>query len=125
MGRRMGRWAALAAVAVIVAGCGGGGPRGGQPAAPAEGAITVTETEWAIRFPGTPLKAGKATLVIRNEGTIEHNFVIQGLGVEVDAIPAGGSRQVTVDLRPGTYEVVCNIPGHLEAGMKTTITVAP
>jgi len=121
----MGRWVALAAVAVLAASCGGGAPRGQQPAAPAAGAVTVTETEWAIAFPSTTLKAGKTTLVIKNQGTIEHNFVIEGLGVEVDAIPAGASREVTVDLRPGTYQVVCNIPGHLEAGMKTTITVAP
>jgi len=31
--------------------------------------------------------------------------------------------EVQVDLRPGTYQVVCNVAGHKDAGMVGTIVV--
>jgi len=33
------------------------------------------------------------------------------------------SSSATVTLKPGTYTILCDIPGHEEAGMKTTLTV--
>ena len=112
-------------LAAVVAACGGGGQQGGgQPSGTAPGAgITVSEKEWTIEFPTKTLKAGTVKLVVKNDGTIEHNFIIEEAKVEVDAIQPGSSKEVTVDLKPGTYTVLCNIAGHQEAGMKTTITV--
>jgi len=112
-------------LAAVVAACGGGGQQGGgQPSGTAPGAgITVSEKEWMIEFPTKTLKAGTVKLVVKNDGTIEHNFIIEEAKVEVDAIQPGSSKEVTVDLKPGTYTVLCNIAGHQEAGMKTTITV--
>lgn len=111
-------------IALVAAACGGGGGQQGGTSGDA-GTITVSEKEWAITFPSSSIKAGKVKLVIRNEGTIEHNFVIENAGVEVDAIQPGQSKEVTAQLKPGTYTVVCNIPGHAEAGMKVTLTVTP
>lgn len=126
----MRRWISLGAVVVLAAAfaaaCGGGGqPGGGQPSGTAEGsAVTVTEKEWTIQFASGTLRPGKVKLLIKNEGTIEHNFIIEEANFEIDAIPPGTTKEVTVDLKPGTYTVLCNIAGHQEAGMKTTITVA-
>jgi uncharacterized cupredoxin-like copper-binding protein len=112
-------------VALVAASCGGGKPSGEQPGGPTSGAaVTVSEKEWTINLSSPTVKAGPVKLVIKNEGSIEHNFVIEGANVEVQAIQAGTSKEVTVTLKPGTYTVVCNIPGHQEAGMKTTLTVA-
>lgn len=38
--------------------------------------------------------------------------------------PAGGISQVTLDLPAGTYEVVCNLPGHYASGMYARLVVA-
>ena len=124
MRRRIGLGAVIL-LAAVVAACGGGGQQGGgQPSGTAPGAgITVSEKEWTIEFPTKTLKAGTVKLVVKNDGTIEHNFIIEEAKVEVDAIQPGSSKEVTVDLKPGTYTVLCNIAGHQEAGMKTTITV--
>jgi uncharacterized cupredoxin-like copper-binding protein len=38
-------------------------------------------------------------------------------------IPVGAERRTTFDAPAGTYEFVCAIPGHGQAGMKGTLTV--
>ena len=42
---------------------------------------------------------------------------------EVSELDPGKSGELTVDMKPGTYMIFCNVPGHLGAGMWTTITV--
>jgi len=117
---------AVLLVSLVAASCGGGGgkPSGEQPSGPSAGAaaVTVSEKEWSITF-STALKAGPLKLTIKNEGSIEHNFIIKEANVEVDSIQPGKSKEVTVTLKPGTYTVMCNIAGHAEAGMQTSIKV--
>ena len=42
---------------------------------------------------------------------------------EVSELDPGKSGELTVDMKPGSYILFCNVPGHLGAGMWTTITV--
>ncbi len=123
MYRRMWVGVAVLLVSLVAASCGGGGgkPSGEQPSAGA--AVTVSEKEWSITFSSAALKAGPLKLTIKNDGSIEHNFIIKEANVEVDSIQPGQSKQVTVTLKAGTYTVMCNIAGHAEAGMQTSIKV--
>ena len=41
-----------------------------------------------------------------------------------DGIDPGGLSWTTLQLRPGTYEMLCNIPGHYGAGMYRTLVVS-
>jgi len=41
---------------------------------------------------------------------------------EVSELDPGKSGSLTVTLKPGTYLLYCNVPGHYMAGMWTTIT---
>lgn len=41
-----------------------------------------------------------------------------------DGIDPGAIGWVTLDLSPGAYELVCNLPGHYAAGMYTRLTVS-
>ncbi len=127
MYRRMWVSVAVLLVSLVAASCGGGGgkPSGEQPSGPSAGAaaVTVTEKEWSITFSTAALKAGPLKLTLKNEGSIEHNFIIKEANVEVDSIQPGKSKEVTVTLKPGTYTVMCNIAGHAEAGMQTSIKV--
>lgn len=41
----------------------------------------------------------------------------------VDGIASGNVARVTLDLAPGRYEVLCNLPGHYRAGMWSTLVV--
>lgn len=114
-------------VGLTAAACGPGRPSGGPGAGPGgtAGSVAVSEKEWTIAFPSSPIKAGRITFMVKNEGAIEHNFVIEAAGLQIDAIQPGQTKQASVTLKAGTYEVLCNIPGHKEAGMKTTLTVTP
>ena len=45
-------------------------------------------------------------------------------GAHVGAhVPAGEKATVTVRLKPGNYALVCNLPGHYDAGMHANLTV--
>lgn len=44
---------------------------------------------------------------------------------EVSELDPGASGSLTVDLKPGKYVLICNVPGHFAAGMWTEFTVKP
>jgi uncharacterized cupredoxin-like copper-binding protein len=87
--------------------------------------VVLREFEYAPN----PLKvtAGKVRFLLRNRGTVEHDFMIPGLMGHVDhakhLVKPGQSRVVEVNLKPGVYEAVCTVSGHKEAGMRMTIEV--
>ena len=58
----------------------------------------------------------------------KHTRVIESrlrrLGEIADLAP-GKSGKLTLNLKPGTYVLFCNEPGHYQDGMSTTLTVAP
>jgi uncharacterized cupredoxin-like copper-binding protein len=93
-------------------------------AKPAATRVPVTETEFKIALRSTKLKAGKITFEVKNDGKIEHDLAIKGMDEKTKLIPAGGSDDLTVTLKPGTYELYCSVPGHEEAGMKLEVTVS-
>ena len=87
--------------------------------------VTATETEFKIALPKTAIAAGSYSFDVKNDGKIDHDFVIKGNGVDekTPTIGAGESATLDVDLKPGTYDVYCSIPGHKQAGMDLKLTV--
>jgi uncharacterized cupredoxin-like copper-binding protein len=63
------------------------------------------------------------TVNLRNEGAAAHNFSIDALDISVDLAP-GATKQVVINAPAGEYEFYCDVPGHKEAGMVGTLTVA-
>lgn len=45
--------------------------------------------------------------------------------IDIDDIPPGRSVRKVVTLPPGTYEMLCNQPGHYAQGMHTAFSVTP
>lgn len=100
---------------------GGGGNEAPAPAG--DNAINAVEKDFAIALDKTTIKAGSITFNIKNNGASPHNIAIKELNKASDNIDGGKSGSVAVDLKPGTYTVICNIPGHEQLGMKVTLTV--
>ena len=71
--------------------------------------------------------AGKVTIDFSNPASFGHNFTIAtSSGKVLGATPtfSGGTKSITVDLKPGTYTYYCSVPGHRQAGMQGTLTVS-
>jgi plastocyanin len=69
--------------------------------------------------------AGKLLVKSLNKASIGHDIAIEGNGVNQggQVVSSGGTSQVTVSLKPGTYQFLCTVPGHAAAGMKGVLTV--
>jgi plastocyanin len=71
-------------------------------------------------------KAGTVTITMTNMSPLEHNVTIEQSGKVLGATPTfkGGSKTLTLDLKPGKYTFFCSVPGHRQAGMEGTLTVS-
>lgn len=87
--------------------------------------VTVKEVEFKIEMPHT-LPAGKTTFKVENKGKIIHNFEIKGNGIDKvfgSVLQPDGTRDLTVNLKPGMYKVWCPVGQHAQAGMKLQLQV--
>jgi plastocyanin len=84
------------------------------------------EGELAYNTKSLSAKAGKVSIDFTNMASLQHNVTIESsTGAILGATPtfAGGSKTLTLDLKPGTYKFFCSVPGHRMAGMEGTLTV--
>ena len=80
-----------------------------------------------LRFAKTSLtaKAGEVSIEFSNRSPLPHNLTIASGSTVLGATPTfnGGSKTLTLKLKPGTYKFYCSVPGHREAGMEGTLEV--
>lgn len=89
--------------------------------------VEVTLVDFDIDMP-TTRRAGSTVFAVTNEGTGEHNFEIEGQGIEQEFpqnLMAGETRTMQVDLQPGTYIVYCPVADHRSRGMEMELSVEP
>jgi plastocyanin len=84
--------------------------------------------EGELKYNTTSLtaKAGNVSIDFTNMASLAHNLTIESSsGTQVGATPTfqGGSKTLSVNLKPGTYKFFCTVPGHRQAGMEGTLTV--
>jgi uncharacterized cupredoxin-like copper-binding protein len=137
----------VSALALVVA-CGGGSGSSARPSAAASGGagttITAQEKEFSIALGQATAPSGSVTFNVTHAGTVVHEFVVvdtdtgaaqlpQASGEvdesaltvvdEVEDLQPGTTETLQVDLDPGHYVVICNIPGHYAGGMHADLTV--
>ena len=117
----------LAALALLVAGCGGGDEPGRTVTAPASGAVRVVAKEYSFD-PSEIVVRGRRTLRVTlvNEGSLAHNLKLMEGGEELSgtpSFPGGESRSVRLRVARGSYEFICTVGDHAELGMKGTLKV--
>lgn len=139
--------AGLLLLPFALAACGGSsGSSSTTPPAPAQAATTSTTgdstpaptTHSAIKLADDPngglkfnttsltAKAGKITIDFTNSAPLAHNVTIaSSSGAVLGATPTfqGGTKPLTLNLKPGTYTFYCSVPGHRQAGMHGTLVV--
>lgn len=116
-----------------------------EPAASSGSTVTVElgkASEYAVAPSVDSVPAGPVTFKVDNGGTMMHELVVvktaktpaqlaepdgtanesESVGEAAD-IEAGASKSVTLNLKPGHYVLLCNLPGHYKAGMYTEFTV--
>ncbi len=145
--RRVAGACALGLLTFSLAACGGADDTAATGAT-AGNALAVTlggAQEFSVNPASSTVKAGKITFTATNSGKVLHEMIVVALtpgqdlasitkadgsaneaaaAGEAADIEAGVSKSVTIDLKPGTYALICNQPGHFAGGMKTTITVS-
>jgi uncharacterized cupredoxin-like copper-binding protein len=110
--------------------------------------VDVTLTEFQVQLSTTDIPAGPVTFNVRNDGTVEHEFVVfkaddaedalptDDEGTEVDEddpslqsvgeledVEVGSSKSFDATLEAGDYVAICNVPGHYGSGMHIHFTV--
>jgi uncharacterized cupredoxin-like copper-binding protein len=124
------------------------GPTGASATGGGGSTVDATEKDFAIGVDPATATAGTVDFEISNAGPSVHEFVVfqtdlapdqlpvnddgtvneEGKGVthidEVEDIAVGATESLSVDLDAGNYVLICNLPGHYQAGMHTAFTVA-
>ena len=111
--------AGSSATTVTEAAGGGGGAASGKT-------IDVTLKDFSITLAGgSSVQPGTYTFVVTNQGPSDHNLTVNGPGVSNQATPTfgTGTKDLTVTLKSGTYDLYCSVPGHKALGMDTKLTV--
>ncbi len=109
--------------------------------------IDVVEQDYTITLDTNSVDNGKITFHITNQSdATTHEFVVFKTDLaedklpvdegevnedadsldhidEVEDIEAGKTKDLTVDLEPGHYVLICNITGHYQMGMHATLQV--
>ena len=126
-------------LALVAAACDGDG---------SEADVTVTLHDDGIELSTSSAAAGELSFEGVNAGSTTHEFEVfvvpEGVDAndlpmdgdvatadetlevvdEIEDIAPGTSATLSLNLDPGTYAVICNLPGHYANGMHTTFEVA-
>ena len=121
-------------------------PRGKAPLGGT--AVNGIEKQWVVGIDLDVVKAGPVTFTFKNIGTIPHEMLVVRTDLPVGGLPVDPTTrrfneespawevldeiseyspdeidELTLDLEPGNYQLVCNIEGHYKAGMATAFQV--
>jgi len=71
-------------------------------------------------------KAGTVTITMANMSPLEHDVAVAEGTTVLGATPVfkGGTKSLTLKLKPGRYVFYCTVPGHRQAGMEGTLNVS-
>ena len=104
---------------VAVANGNGGSASGGSGSS----TVSVTLTEFKITLDPATVPAGKVTLQIHNAGAAVHNVAVTSLNKRVAEIPVGGNATLELGNLSDAVELICEIPGHKDSGMKAMLGI--
>ena len=113
----------LLAVGLLLAGCAG---EAAISAPVVEGAdeVEIVATDFAFSPDEVTVVAEEpVNVTLRNDARGQHDVALPELGFRVLARGGATASGALTVAEPGTYELVCSIPGHLDQGMRMTLVV--
>jgi uncharacterized cupredoxin-like copper-binding protein len=115
----------------------------GHADAPPGKVVDLTVRDFALNAPAR-VPAGDVTLRVHNRGPDDHELIVvrrsgtlplraDGITIDEDAVEdatvvalepvePGTTTDLHVHLKPGKYQMFCNMSGHYMGGMSTTVT---
>ena len=121
-----------------------------SPSPAGQNDVAVTLAQWSITLSSATVPAGAITFSVTNAGTIPHEFVVLSTDTAAADFPIGSfegeanridedkvgtnvgetgdmqpntTKSISIDLTPGHYAFVCNLPAHYGQGMHIDFTV--
>jgi nitrite reductase (NO-forming) len=112
-------------------------PAAAAAPAAAKADIAITLGDMWIKSTAASFKAGKISFGVKNTGATGHGFAIvkapakleggmvdhHSLLAEGKVLSGGQSETISATLKPGSYELICHVPGHYMAGQHIPFTV--
>jgi FtsP/CotA-like multicopper oxidase with cupredoxin domain len=115
---------AISIVAIVLVTSGddaGAGVAGGGDSAATTAHVELSE--FAIE-PDAITVAENGTIHVENVGSTEHNLAVVDGDMTTPNLASGESAELSVEgLGVGDYEVICQIPGHADSGMRGTLSI--
>ena len=110
-----------------LAACGGGDSSGSDESVPAD-ALVVEALDIKFDKDAYTSQAGATDIAYVSEGQQVHTLVVfdennQKVG-ETMRVNPGQTQVEAFDLPAGTYTLICDVPGHKDAGMVATLTTS-
>jgi plastocyanin len=127
--RRLGLFSIAVLVLLVTAACGADdspvtGPTSADSSGEKPAGITVIAKDISLAPANVRTTSGDVHITYRNEGSIVHTLVIEGVdGFKLDVAGTGDVDKGSVTLAPGTYTMYCDVAGHRQAGMHATLEV--
>ena len=129
--------AILLMISTILVGCGGGS---------SSQTINVSMSEFALNISPTTVSSGEVVFKVSNSGMLGHDFLLVSTAESPESLPyneenaqiieeqvtvvssirelqKGETAEITANLSPGKYMLICNIAGHFSSGMHLIIDV--
>ena len=121
-----------------------------SPSSAGQTDVAVKLQQWSTTLTSATMPAGAISFSVTNAGTIPHEFVVlstdtlaadfpitsfEGEAHRIDEDKVGSNvgetgdlqpqatKSITIDLKPGHYAFVCNLPAHYGLGMHADFTV--
>jgi hypothetical protein len=130
----------------LLAACGGDDATP-TPSGPLTTLVNVELDEWSVVPVVTQVGSGTTNFNVRNVGALEHELVLFKTDLGIDELPMtaagtvdetagtiigeiepdelqpGDQASATFELGSSTYVLLCNIPGHYQAGMRAVFFI--
>jgi len=114
----------IGAIGIVSVAKNGGSSTEGTATPSGSSTVEVTLTEFTIAFSPTVVPPGNVVFNVHNAGTAQHNLAAVDLNKRTAFLESGSHVLLELGKVTSDVNVICEIPGHKDSGMKATLKVS-